>query len=433
VIRPPDASYFSIIDFRDAEGRPLGEGKQANLRAGAPMVLGACRYPGSRFEHALPMNQSALQQLRRHWQACRGLLDWARRAHVGQVGANRATFSDVWRSARVAQTLPGWLLLRDREPVPDGTLPPPIAATFKIVIGITFAAQDLHLRRALDDRYDAHAPAEPDQLLDHVEQHGLLIGPTQVCAGPTGMIREVVALLIGGDAQARLEPAVASLLGDGVGPLGYAGQAMQFYAAGSVMQLFVHALTVAAAQLAESVRTPSDAVGQANRSLFDAVPRPPQLRRAAALPPRRLAAIAESITGFMTGHPPADGPTARALAALIATWQRARRRAEIKLAEFIAAAAAPVLTPAPVVPLLATQLALEQAWLRLNHVGEAGLTRALGREPPARTMPELDRLLGPTVLRKWFEAALGVEIAQHEGGARLRCGGAALELPVALL
>jgi hypothetical protein len=88
---------------------------------------------------------------------------------------------------------------------------------------------------------------------------------------------------------------------------------------------------------------------------------------------------------------------------------------------------------AAAVPLLATQLAMEQAWLRLNRDGEAGLLGALGRTPPTRAMPELDGLLGKTVLRDWLEAALGLEFAQREDGAALRCGGAQLLVPAALL
>lgn len=135
----------------------------------------------------------------------------------------------------------------------------------------------------------------------------------------------------------------------------------------------------------------------------------------------------------MTGGAADVGPMARALAKLIDSYRAVRRCAEARLAEFIGAVAAPLPSAARIVPLLATQLALEQAWLRLNRVGEAGLTGALGRAAPARSMTELDRLLGRSVLRGWFEAALGLEIAQREGGAWLRRGDAQLFLPAALL
>jgi hypothetical protein len=433
VIRPPDASYFSIIHFRDVEGRPLGEGKHANLVAGAPMILATCRYPGSRFEHPQPMNLSALQQVRRHWRGCRGLLDWARAKHGRPAGAGRATLSDLWRSARVAQTLPGWLLLRHQDPVADGALPASISATFKIVIGITYAVQDLQLRAVLEGRYDEQAPADPAALLDHVERHALLIGPAQVCAGPAAMIREVVALLAEGDRSARLEPAAAALLGDGSGPTGYAACAARFYAAGSVMQLFVHALTTAIARLLGPDYVAAEPARQATAYLRAALPESAPLRAAASLPSARLAETAEAIDRFMTGGAVDAGPMAQAVAKLIASYRAVRRCAEARLAEFIGAVAAPLPPAAPIVPLLATQLALEQAWLRLNRVGEAGLTGALGRAAPARPMTELDRLLGRSVLRGWFEAALGLEIAQREGGAWLRRGDAQLFLPAALL
>jgi hypothetical protein len=200
-----------------------------------------------------------------------------------------------------------------------------------------------------------------------------------------------------------------------------------------VMQLFVHALTIAVARLLGPSHVPAEAARQATAYLLAAIPEDPPLRAAASLPPARLAAIAETIDRFMTGGATDAGPMARALARLIESFRRTRRGAEARLAEFIAAVATPALPVAPIVPLLATQLAMEQAWLRLNREGEAGLIGALGRAAPSRTMAELDRLLGRSVLRVWFEAALGVEITQQEDGAWLRRGNAQLFLPVALL
>src|SRR5258708_1539197 len=122
-----ESSYYSVIGFRDSDGRPLGEGKLSTALAGVPMVLGRCPYPGSRFGHARPMNLSALQQIRDHWRACRDLIAWAHGVQGRSGGANHATLSDLWRTARLVQSLPGCLLLRRHDPITDGALSPVFA------------------------------------------------------------------------------------------------------------------------------------------------------------------------------------------------------------------------------------------------------------------------------------------------------------------
>lgn len=426
---------YSVIRFRDAEGRPLGESRLSTTLAEVPMRFGICRYPGSRFEHVRPMNLSALQQIQQHWPECRDLLAWVQRAARSETATARATLSDLWRTARLAQSLPGWLLLRQNAPMADGTLPAPVAATFKMVIGITYALQDLQFQAVLEDRALEHAPVEPDALMAQIEQRGLLIGPTQVCAGPQAMIRAVIALLLGGDSGAPLDPALGALIGDAARPARYAAQAMRFHAAGYMVELFVHALTRAVTGWAISRPGQPEPLREATDHLIAGLPDEPQVQTAIALAPDRLAVVADAIRRFMTGAAPDATPMGSALGRLTETYLRPRPRAEAMLADFIAAIppAAPALPVAPLLPLFATHLALERVWLQLNRLGELGLEACLGRAAEARPVSELDRLLGRTALRCWFETAFGVTTIQTEDAVHLGCGGARLALSASLL
>jgi hypothetical protein len=426
-----ESSGYSVIRFRDRDGRPLGEGKLSTLLAGVPMVLTRCPYPGSRYAHAQPMNLSALQQIRAHWDECRTLLAWAHRIQNRSRGANHATLSDVWRTARLAQSLPGWLLLRRHDPVADGALPPAVAGAFKIVIGFTHALQRLHLDAALTERYDAQEPIVAETLLDRIEEHGLLIGPTQVCAAPHAMIREAITLLINGNAGATLDPTLAATIGGDMGPGRYGAQSMRFQAACAIVELLIRALTIAVLRIAASANAGSKRLHDATDHLTSGLADVP-LRHAAGLPPDRLVALADSVRGFMTGPQRDDSPMGAAIVEAIDAFRRPRRDAESKLAAFTTERD-PVMPPEKLSPLLARLLALERAWLRLNGLGEAGLETCLGRVAAPRTIAELDGLLGRTALRAWFEAAFDLRITQHEHEARLASGAAELTLPAALL
>ncbi len=427
------SSYQNVIRFRDADGRPLGEGKlPIEMIAHVPMTLRTCVYAGSRFQHAQPMNLSALQQVRRHWDDCRGLLAWLRQLHLELTGSDRVTLSALWRIAQLGQSLPAWLTLRHAAPIADGALPPAIAVVFKVVAGLTLAIQSQHLAAVLSGTDDTTAAADRTRLIDHCETQGLLIGATEVCAGPLMMIAEILDLLIDGPREALPLPPCAATIGDGLGFVAYAAQAARFQAAGYVVDLFgqtlgrtvIDAAEPAAVGARAAIVRPAIETLRAGLSGFhDRL-----LQPALALPPQELVALARAVLAFMTGAAPDGTPTGMATATLIDTWCRPRTAAETALARLLGVDASDVL-----VSTLAAQLALEQHWLRLNRVGDGDLERALGHDPGNFPLGLFDARLGDTAVRRCLEALFDLTIAQDDDGARLSHGTDVLSIPVTAL
>ncbi len=427
--------------FRDQDGRPLGEGKLSPERvADIPMRRGTCPYPGSRQRHAHPMNLSALAQIRAHWDDCRGLLAWLRALYLAATGRTRVTVSDLWRIARIGQSLPAWLVLRRRDPVADGALPPAIAVLYKVVIGINALAQSFHLKAVLGDGFDADAPAARDALIEHLETHGLLIGPREVCAGPQAMIAEALDLLIAGAAGTLDVPAgfdgvggptpLRGVIGDAAKLTAYAFQAMRFQAAGYVTDLISQALgrAVSAAIVPEAFGARAREIGAARDTLAAALSDHELLRPAMVLPAAALSTLARSAHAFMAGPQPDGDPTSAALDRLIDGWCWPHEQAEAVLGDLLGADAPPAMIGA-----LATQLALERHWLRLNQLGDDGLERCLGHMPPGHGVAALDTDLGDTPLRRCFAALFEAAFRHDEAGAWVAHGCAQRCVPAALL
>ncbi|MBI3516703.1 MAG: hypothetical protein HY060_21950 [Proteobacteria bacterium] len=425
------SSFQNIIRVCDQAGRPLGEGKlPAEALGDVPMTLRACRYPGSRFRHAHPMNLSALQQIKDCWDDCREMLVWLRAHHLESVGSDRVTLSDLWRIARLGQSLPGWMLLRRVDPIADGGLPTAVAAVFKVVIGINLATQSLHLTSMLNGTYDDDDAADAQHLLDHIEAHGLLIGPNQVCAGPRRMIAEVLELLIaGGRRPASGDDALATLIGDPAAFSRYAAQAMRFQAAGYVADVFGHALVHAvAATLDAHPATEPPTARPAVEVLRASLSTHGLLAPALNLTPPQLAGLARSIHRFMAG-PQLDGSVTSALiVCLIDAWLQPRAAAQAELARFVGTDVS-----APLTGLLATHLAVEHYWLLLNLVGDAALEQFLGHEVQPHALAALDAQLGDTPLRRCFEAIFELSIVQDDAGARLTRGARELRIGTSFL
>lgn len=153
------------------------------------MELIACPYRDSRASSDKPINASALRETLKHWRPAVGLLARAR----SEVAV--ATAMDVWWAGQMAESLPYLLLFRHGR---DVTVPGPVAAAYKAMLGTNAALLGFCLERA-----PAAAAPSVDEVLAHVEEHRLLVGPEQACAGPESLIRETLSVLIDGGARSE--------------------------------------------------------------------------------------------------------------------------------------------------------------------------------------------------------------------------------------
>lgn len=194
----PRLSFLELLALHgvlDDEQRPLGEHRAPKDLAGAaPTELKRCPYPGSRHQHALPMNLSALRQTTRHWDEVASGLAALRQWCGG--GAEPSDLGELWRQTAAAAVVPAFLLFRadaGQQPVIDaGT-----AVLFKASLGLKFlleqrALEELVATGGLDGRRAA------DTLAEYSESSGWLVGRQEVCAATPKMIQDVLRVVVFG-------------------------------------------------------------------------------------------------------------------------------------------------------------------------------------------------------------------------------------------
>ncbi len=180
------ALLFALGDALDDEGRPLGERRASSAaKARVPMEVVACPYAGERLGR--PMNASALERMTAH---CKEVLrEIAAFHHLLPAGP------PGWDAMLLAvlDQLAGAAVYRLRQG-PDARLPAARAAGYKLSAGY-FAA----LHRLLEDR--AHGVERPETagaFLDFVQRERLLLGSSEVCAGPPQLLRKVTEVFLHG-------------------------------------------------------------------------------------------------------------------------------------------------------------------------------------------------------------------------------------------
>ncbi len=199
------------IGMRDEEGRPLGEAKAPPERLrGVPLELRTCPYADSRKNHALPMNVSALKQAFAHWDGVLGGIELLRSLYTAEVNLKQIRLIDVWRIGVLTSSIGDFAFLRAENPVGDLELPAPVAAVYKISLGI--ASTCVAMWADGSSRFDA--PADADALYAYADANGQFIGSEQVCAGPLGMVKQTLRLVVDGTGARGDPSAAARVIGD---------------------------------------------------------------------------------------------------------------------------------------------------------------------------------------------------------------------------
>jgi hypothetical protein len=165
---------------RDDEGRPLREGRTpAEFLKPDDIEYKSCPYAGGRFQHAKPMNVSALRQTSAHWDEICGALAVVRSGYA--TGREyKPDVMDIWRVSQLGSSLP-WFFLFKR-----GAVPAYAAALAKATQGVGIWAQNM-LVRTLTRGWQP-PPFDAQTMAADAEASGTLIGATEVCSGSDKML-----------------------------------------------------------------------------------------------------------------------------------------------------------------------------------------------------------------------------------------------------
>jgi hypothetical protein len=200
------ASFEHLRGLRDTAGRSLGELKSTGQDTSeAALISSGGRFADSRAQSALPTNAAALEQIVLHWPAIRHRVSTIRGAFVDRYGSERLRALDLWRIANAAVSVVSFNRL---DAAPHSFVPVADAALFKACVGIKFALRHAEVAR-LGGNDALGAFPSSTSLLAYIERERLLIGPTQVCAGPAVMIAELVTVFVDGlepDSAPEAEP-----------------------------------------------------------------------------------------------------------------------------------------------------------------------------------------------------------------------------------
>jgi len=326
---------FGLRGFVDVEGRPviaealISEGERRLLE------MRACPYPGSRKGHALPMNVSALKQIARHWKDIRGAAMFVRRHYLIGSRTSASHIVDVMRVAYAAAWLPLYLVQRAARPLHSGTIPVFLGGLHKSTIDVASMMQ-LMVFEALcdDDRGHLGRVVTVEEISSYAEARGFFIGAQGVCAGPPGMVNELIATLVGeGHSAVPLDEPLRELIGEIDRCFEFLDQLIGITLAKHVFRIharvLVEEIAVKAGQSVSAllsglgclhcpVHAPPDIasmsrIEEEKRALIDRVPS------------HRLAVAVEGLsdmTARMVGHRP-EGPTCSALSGRSIQWEEA--------------------------------------------------------------------------------------------------------------
>lgn len=187
---------------RDTEGRPLREGRTPPecLKAGE-IEYKQCPFPGKRFKHANPMNQSAIVQVSAHWDELADCLAFVREAYTEQNGTWGPDIWDMWRISQIASALPWYYILKGE------TCPAYAAALSKVMLGAGMWSQRLFVK-TFEDGWLPPSKFSSKEIIDLAEQNDVLISPTEVCSASEKMMYRYFDVLTG-DPVPHRSPLVA--------------------------------------------------------------------------------------------------------------------------------------------------------------------------------------------------------------------------------
>ena len=189
---------YGIGEYKDDEGRPIGErNAPAEAMKGVPLVLRECPYKDSRFKHELPMNVSALKQVRQYWLAVLDDVRALRHEYLERYPCSPPDMLHLWKISRMITVMPTYLARRRRAQFTTGQIPAEIAALYKVVLGV-YQTLEVVMIQATVAGQDIHMQVTPALMIRLIEAQKLFVSPHGVCGGPMPMVEEILSVVIYG-------------------------------------------------------------------------------------------------------------------------------------------------------------------------------------------------------------------------------------------
>lgn len=412
-----------LAHCRDVEGRPLLEGKAPpELLGNVPLELVECRYAGSRYRHAKPMNLSAWQQMARHWPGIVGGLGWLRRLYVGQRPPDGVRLLEFWQIAKAGALLPAFLTYRADAPTASSALPVVAAGLYKVSLGLFNTVQNMVLAGLFHGDVTPRTLVNPAAVLAYAEAQQMFIGAAEVCGGPPQGVRETILAIAEGSPRPTSlgellpAPAPARLLA-------FAAQAQLLDLLNFAFPLLTYPLLGPVWEAAQrGAGWPPDL---AARLLKLEATFPSEARTLAQAGPEVWRWLSESLTALFD-ELDASGRSAALVRQMRQPEALAVRRVQVALAHSLGNSAAASNWPLggeTVLHSLAQFLVAERARLALHTELQNAANAALARAPyaAALTGAELSAAVGPTV-RDVLAETTGLEISNTAQATDIRKG-----------
>ncbi|QSQ16973.1 hypothetical protein [Myxococcus landrumensis] len=189
----------------DAEGRHIGENNvfPDAMRMRMETEWRMCPYPGSRFRDDTLMNVTALKSMSKHWKPTLQAVLLLREAFLRRyplMADGQWRLGDLHAFSCAVLALPTLMLLRGKDPIPNGELDPVLSSVFRVTDGVRMVA--IYLMFLPEQPMPYETPMNPSQLLHLTERDNHFLSLRGVCAGPPHMVDEFFATMLDGKPMA---------------------------------------------------------------------------------------------------------------------------------------------------------------------------------------------------------------------------------------
>ncbi len=188
--------------YMDTDGRQVGEANvfPPAFRLDRPTQWRTCTYSGTRYQPDRPMNVTALKVMRVHWRQMMAVLLQVREGYFKRFpdARNGWTVGDLERASVAVLALPSFMLLRQDNPVENGSLHPVLSSIFRVTDGLRMTMHQMLFVPFGEPTRRPDTPMTAAEAYGYAERNHSLHSGHGVCAGPQFMIEEFLAVLLDG-------------------------------------------------------------------------------------------------------------------------------------------------------------------------------------------------------------------------------------------